>query len=516
MNALDAKADDTPREPPALAMPSRPARPLSALEVLKTIPDNSLGVFDDELYENLFVTRRYSLVTACFISDPAGVKQVLVDNFDNYPRVPTIRRLFEAEIGTGTLASEGETWRRHRRIATPAIDRRAVEPDGPALIRVAERRAKDLARRAAAGKPIDMERVAADMLARMLNHISTGGDDSALPMLRWLSTVPRKPRSIDMVPKPEWVSKFLVRRRLEDWKAEGDRKLRALIAERALPMLRWLSTVPRKPRSIDMVPKPEWVSKFLVRRRLEDWKAEGDRKLRALIAERRDPDWTGGQDLLWRLAHARDRQTGEPLSPEETRDEAASIIAAGDATIRALTWIWYLLDLHPHVESRMHAELDEVLGDRKLTPEDVSRVPYTKRVLDEVMRLYPPIPVIVRKAVKADVVCGRPVPRGAIVTVAPFLIHRHRQLWERPDVFDPDRFEDENRRKVARFAYIPFAAGPRVCPGASASTANLMFSIITLARQFRFRLASTEPITPFGGISLQPKGGLPMWVEKRK
>lgn len=460
MSAVDAKVDDAP--PPALAMPSRPAKPLSALEVLKTIPDNSLGVFDDELYENLFVTRRYSLVTACFISDPAGVKQVLVDNFDNYPRVPTIRRLFEAEIGTGTLASEGETWRRHRRIATPAIDRRAVEPDGPALIRVAERRAKDLARRAAAGKPIDMERVAADMLARMLNHISTGGDDSALPMLRWLSTVPRKPRSIDMVPKPEWVSKFLVRRRLEDWKAEGDRKLRAL------------------------------------------------------IAERRDPDWKGGQDLLWRLAHARDRQTGEPLSPEETRDEAASIIAAGDATIRALTWIWYLLDLHPHVEARMHAELDEVLGDRKLTPEDVARVPYTKRVLDEVMRLYPPIPVIVRKAVKADVVCGRKVPRGAIVTVAPFIIHRHRQLWERPDVFDPDRFEDENRRKVARFAYIPFAAGPRVCPGASASTANLMFSIITLARQFRFRLATTGPITPFGGISLQPKGGLPMWVEKRK
>jgi cytochrome P450 len=307
-----------------------------------------------------------------------------------------------------------------------------------------------------------MERVAADMLVRMLNHISTGGDDAALPMLRWLSTVPRKPQAIDMVPKPEWISKLLVRRRLEDWKAEADRTLRRL------------------------------------------------------IDDRRDPGWVGGHDLLWRLAHARDRQTGEPLSHEETRDEAASIIAAGDATIRALTWIWYLLALHPHVESRMHAELDEVLGDAKLKPEDIARVPYTKRVLDEVMRLYPPIPVIVRKALKADVVCGIDVPRGSIVTVAPFLIHRHKQLWERPDVFDPDRFEDENRRKTPRFAFIPFAAGPRVCPGASASTSNLMFSIVTLARQFRFRLATTAPIVPFGGISLQPKGGLPMMVERRK
>ncbi|MFC3691982.1 cytochrome P450 [Chenggangzhangella methanolivorans] len=456
---------EPPATPPVLAMPDRPEKPLPVLTLLKTIPTNSLGVLDAELYRELFVRRSYGMVSACFVSDPAGVKRVLVDNFDNYPRVPTIRRLFEAEIGTGTLASEGETWRRHRRIATPSIDARSVKSDAPAIIALAEACAADLAKKAGAKgskKPVDMERVAGDLLMRMLNQISTGGDPDAIPVMKWLSTVPRKPRALDIVPKPEWVSKLFVRRRIEGWKGEADVTLRRL------------------------------------------------------IDARRSPDWAGGQDLLWRLAHARDRQDGQPFSAEEARDEAASIIAAGDATIRALTWIWYLLDLHPHVAERMHAEIDAVLGDDPLTPEHVGLVPYTRRVLDETMRLYPPIPVIVRKALKADEVAGQRAPKGAIMCVAPFIIHRHEKLWERPGVFDPDRFADENRDKRHRFAFIPFAAGPRVCPGASASSANLMFGILALARRLRFRLATKGPIVPFGGISLQPKGGLPMIVERRR
>jgi cytochrome P450 len=449
-----------PAAAPPLAMPPRPARPLSIRELLKTLQTDTLGVLDQELYENLFVTRRYGLVTACFISDPAGVKQILVDNFDNYPRVPTIRRLFEAEIGTGTLASEGETWKRHRRVATPTIDHRSVRPDAEALIALSETAAATLSRRAG-GRPFDMERFAGNLLARMLNQISTGGDASAMPMLRWLSTVPRKPRALDIVPKPEWLSRLLVRRRLEGFKAEGDAILRRLIAARY------------------------------------------------------EPDYPGPKDLLWRLAHTADRQTGERLSEEEARDEAASIIAAGDATIRALTWIWYLLALHPEVEARLHAELDAVLGDRPLAVEDLATLPYTRQVLDEVMRLYPPIPVIVRKALRADMVCGRAVPRGAIVAVAPILIHRHKALWANPDAFDPDRFSDANRAGRPRFAFIPYAAGPRVCPGASASSTNLMIAIAALARRFRFRLASDAPVVPFGGISLQPRGGLPMTVERR-
>lgn len=434
---------------------------MSAWALLKAIPANSLGVLDDELYEELIVVRRYGFVTACFISDPAGVKRVLVENFDNYPRLPTIRRLFEAEIGTGTLASEGETWARHRRIATPALDNRAIRPDLSALIAVANSAADELAARVGKKKPIDIEKFAQRLVIRVLNQYSTGGDETALPIFKWLSTIPRKPRGLDIVPKPDWLSRLLVRRRLE-----GD-------------------------------------------------KADADAMLRGLIADRLKPDYSGGQDLFWRLANTEDRQSSTRLSAEEARDEAASIIAAGDTMIRPLTWLWYLLDRRPEIEARLHGELDAVLGDRPFEPGDVQNLPYLKCVLDETMRLYPPVPLILRTARRADEVCGRRVPRGAIVMVAPFLIHRHRKLWSEPDEFDPDRFADGRRGERSRFAFIPFAAGPRVCVGSSASTAALTIAIAILARRFRLRLATTRPVVPFGGISLQPKGGMPMTVERR-
>lgn len=446
---------------PDPATPERPAAPLSTWALLKAIPKNSLGVLDEELYERLMVTRRYGCVTACFVSDPAGVKRVLVDNFENYPRVPTIRRLFEAEIGTGTLATEGEVWRRHRRIATPALDHRAIRPDIAGLIGVANSAADELSK-SAGKKPIDVEKFAQRLVIRVLNQIATGGDEGALPIFKWLSTIPRKPRGLDLVPKPDWLSRLLVRRRLEGGKAEADAMLRGLIAARLRP------------------------------------------------------DYDGPRDLFWRLANNEDRETGERLSAEEARDEAASIIAAGDTTIRPLTWVWYLLDQRPEIEARLHAELDAALGDTHFAPDDLSRLPFLHCVLDETMRLYPPVPLVLRQARARDEICGEKVPRGAIVLVAPFLIHRHRALWEDPDAFDPDRFGEGRRAGRSRFSFIPFATGPRVCPGSSASTASLLIAIAILARRFRFRLAGKAPVVPFGGISLQPKGGMTMRVERRR
>ena len=446
---------------PPLAIPDRPKTALSTWALLNAVPRNSLGVLDDELYEIPVVIRRYGFVTACFVSDPAGVKRVLVENFGNYPRLPTIRRLFEAEIGTGTLASEGETWARHRRIATPALDHRAIRPDLVHLAAAARETASELASRVGKSKPVDVEKVAQRLVIRILNQYSTGGDASALPVFKWLSTIPRKPRGLDLVPKPDWLSRLLVRRRLEGEKAEADANLRRLIAARL------------------------------------------------------EPDYSGGKDLFWRLANGEDRESATRLSADEARDEAASIIAAGDTMIRPLTWIWYLLDRRPEIEAKLHAELDAVLGARRFEPEDIQKLPYLKAVLDETMRLYPPVPLILRTTRRADEICGRRVPRGAIVLVAPFLIHRHRTLWTDPDEFDPDRFSDSGRAARSRFAFIPFAAGPRVCVGATASTAAMTIAVAILARKFRLRLATQEPVVPFGGISLQPKGGLPMTVERR-
>lgn len=449
---------------PTPAMAERPPHPLKTVAFLKSLYRGTLAALDEELFDELVVSRGYGFrggFKVCFVSDPAGVRQVLVEKFDNYPRVPAIRRLFEAEVGTGTLGSEGETWRRHRRVATPVVDARAVRKDVPALIEIAEAQADVLARRAATKNPLDMEWEAIRILNHMVNYSATGGDPRALAILKWLSKVPRKPLPIDIVPKPYWLARLLVRRK-------GDREL-----------------------------------------------IEADALLRRLIGDRRSEGYDGPQDLLWRLAHMPDRLTGEVLSDDETRDEAASLIAAGDATVRPLTWIWYLFTLHPEVESRVHEEIDAVLGGRPARPEDMDRFPYLERVLDETMRLYPPIPFMVRKAVAPDEICGHCVPKGGLVAVIPYVIHRHRKLWDDPDRFDPDRFLADRRGGRPRLAFMPFSAGPRFCPGNSMAMTNLMISIVALARRFRFRMASEAPVTLLGGISLQPRGGMRMQVEER-
>ncbi|GJE61859.1 Putative cytochrome P450 132 [Methylobacterium trifolii] len=441
-------------------MPPRPAKRLSTLALLRTVATNSLAVCDEELFDKLFVARRYVAHPVFFVSDPAAIKEVLIDRFDNYPRVTSIRRLFETDLRTGTLASEGETWRRHRRVATPTIDPRAIRPDVPALIALAEQTADQIAA-ADPSVPIDIERWVGGLSTLLWNQVVTGGDPAGIPILRWLSKVPHKPRSIDLIPKPAWLAERLVHHRRDP----------------ALPLL--------------------------------------DAQLHAMIEARQAEGYAGSQDLLWRLAHARDRQTGDLLPRDEVRDEAASLIAGGAASVRALTWIWYLLALHPEVEARFHAELDAAMPGRAPEPDDLTRLPYTRRVLDEVMRLYPPIPAILRQAAAKDELCGHRVPRGAFVAVMPWIVHRHRKLWTDPDRFDPERFTEANSAGRPRFSYIPFAVGPRVCIGASFAMTQMLSVIAVLGRRFRFRLASDGPVVPFGGISLQPKGGLPVRVERR-
>ena len=248
------------------------------------------------------------------------------------------------------------------------------------------------------------------------------------------------------------------------------------------------------------------------RRRLEF-----DDRLQALIAERSAPGYTGPYDLIWRLLNTPDRKTGAILPREEVRDEAASLIAGGvSPTVRALTWVWYLLALDPGVETRLHAELDRVVQGGPLTPDHLPQLAYLRQVIEETMRLYPPIPGIPRQAAADDVLCGHPVPRRSIVAILPWVVHRHHRLWTDPDRFDPDNFSPERRAARHRFAYLPFSAGPRVCVGAGFAMTQMTIVVAALARRFRFRLAADHPVVPVGRISLHPYGGLHVTVERRR
>ncbi|HEX3884559.1 MAG TPA: cytochrome P450 [Stellaceae bacterium] len=442
-------------------MPPRPARPLSTVAMLRTIARNSVSALDDELFDNLVVPRRYLWRRVFFVSDPAGIKRVFLDNVDNYPRYRYIRRLFQAGLGTGSLGTEGVLWQRHRRITSPALDHRAIAPDVPAMIASAERTAAQL-EDYAVGTPIDVEPGVAHLLLGLWNRVLTGSDPAAEPMLLGLAKYPRKPRLVDFT-------------------ALG-------------PLLDPLRPPAQR------------------RQKIGQFYGMMDR----LIDARRAPEYAGSHDLIWRLIHLRDRRGGEALPHNEVRDEAASIIAGGvSPTARAMTWIWYLLGEHPETQARLHEELDTVLGGNPPTPAQLPLLTYTRQVIDEAMRLYPPIPGILREAAGEDVLCGHRVPPRSIIAILPWVVHRHRRLWDDPDRFDPDRFLPANAAKRSRFAYVPFAAGPRICVGTTLAMTQMLIAVSAMARRFCFRPAEEHPVRPEGHISLHPFGGLRMNVERR-
>ncbi|MGH7092226.1 MAG: cytochrome P450, partial [Stellaceae bacterium] len=203
------------------------------------------------------------------------------------------------------------------------------------------------------------------------------------------------------------------------------------------------------------------------------------------------------------------------LQADELRDEILTLGATAATPIRVFPWLWYLLALHPQAEARLHAELAAVLGGRAPTAEDLARLVYLRRVIDETLRLYPPAPTMLRTAAADDVICGRKVPRGSIVGVLPWVVHRHRALWLDPDRFDPDRFAPEAVAARSRYAYLPFAIGPRVCIGASLAIVETIAATAIVAQRFRFRLVPGRAIEPTAWTNLHPRGGIWMRVEPR-
>jgi cytochrome P450 len=445
---------------PALAMPPLPARPLSSLGLLRTVPDNSLAACDAELFEELFVARRFLWGRLFVISDPDGIRRVLQDNADNYLRVSPVRRAFEFSARGGMVCIEGEEWARHRRVINPALDQRALRPDLPALADLAATMAEHLAR-VPSGEAVEIGRTLSHLLIRATGRVFAGDEPAIDAMLERMGRYPEKYSALDVLPLPRWL--------------------------RVIDRLR---------------PSRTGVDAYY-------------KLLDRLVAERRHTDYAGCRDFLWRLANTPDRQSGAPLSSAEIRDEVLTLAAAAMTPLRPLTWIWYLLALHPAVEARLHAELDDVLGGRTPLPQDLPRLVYLRQVLDETMRLYPPLPVMLRSAAAEDIVCGRRVPRRSVVAIMPWVVHHHRKLWPQPDRFDPDRFSRERSAERSRYAYIPFGVGPHVCPGAALAMAEMLGTLAALAQRFRFRLAPGHPIEPTAWTTLRPRHGLMVTIEPR-
>jgi cytochrome P450 len=400
-----------------------------------------------------------------FVNEPGAIKHILLDNAANYHKTEVARRLLEPGLGRGLLTSEGETWRRHRRIMAPAFDHRSIVSYAPIMTDVAEKLLGEWDA-LPAGAEID---VAVAMMHATLLIISRTMFSSD---------------SDDIVGVVE----------------SGVHRYQAQV----------------RPGLADVLERPRWLSRLDSSRAGAIFSAF-DRAIDRLIAARGQAGDGQPKDLLARLIAARDEVTGGGMTGQEVRDQVVTIFMAGhETTAVALTWTWYLLSLHPAIEAKLHAELDAVLGGRAPRHEDLARLSYVRMVIEESMRLYPPAHTLSRTAIGDDEVLGHRIRKGAQILIVPWLLHRNAKLWEQPQRFDPERFAPEPTARRHRFAYIPFGAGPRICIGAAFALAEATLILATVAQRYRLRPKPGFPVEPQGLITLRPRHGMRMLIERRE
>jgi len=221
-------------------------------------------------------------------------------------------------------------------------------------------------------------------------------------------------------------------------------------------------------------------------------------------------------DLLSMLLSARDEETGEGMTDEQLRVEVTTFLLAGqETTSLALTWTWYLLSQHAGPRRRLEEEIDAVLEGRPPEYADLVNLPYTRMVIDEAMRLYPPAWGFSRQALADDELGGYRLPRGWLAFVIPYALHRLPAFWPQPETFDPDRFTPERSADRPKFVYLPFGAGPRQCIGNQFALIEAQLIVATLAREYRLHLVPGHRVEPWPLITLRPRFGMPMIVERR-
>jgi cytochrome P450 len=415
------------------------------------------------------VSYRAPSVQLYLLAHPDHIRRVLQDNNRNYWKGRVFERL-KRIAGNGILFSDGDVWRRQRKLAQPAfaksrlvgMDRWMVEPAQGLLARW-EKRYAESARK---------------------------GDDLVLEVTHDMSGL-----ALEIVTRALFGSDFAISP--AEFRANLDVAVEYAnyLIMTFLPAPLWLPT----PRNRQALRTRRYLHQTLDR----------------LVADRREKG-TSSEDLLGMLIAARDDETDEGMDDRQLRDELITFINAGhETTAVALSWTWYVLSRHPEVERRLHEELDSVLGGRSPTHADLPSLPFTRAVVDETLRLYPPAWGVGRESIDADEMGGYRIEARAGIFLSPWTTHRHPGLWDAPDRFDPERFLGDELRKKPRYAYFPFGGGPRMCIGSSFALMELVLVLATLAQRVRLRLLPGHPVVPDPIFTLRPKHGLRMTLEPR-
>ncbi|HEX3535487.1 MAG TPA: cytochrome P450 [Stellaceae bacterium] len=461
---IKAAPATAPFRPP---YPPRPHKPLGPLAALATARRNFLAVFEEKCFEyETFSTRLLNRrVFVC--NSPDTVAQAFIAMHDSFERkTPQMRHALTPLLGDGLFISDGDTWRQRRRIVAPIVHASRMSLFAPIMVEAA---AEAAARWTSLpdGAPIDALRDMATLTAEIICRAVFGprlGHEHATEIVAAFSDYQRLVGQLDLL--------YLLG--LPDW-----------------------------------LPRPRSPAIRRAARRIH-------RVLDRIIRECEDRSATGEDSMIRHLFEARDPETGEALDREALRNEAAVIFMAGhETTANSLAWTWYLLSQAPEVEARLHAELAAVLAGCLPNLEDVPRLVYTRAVFEEAIRLYPPVPLLGRQASRAETIRGRAIPAGSLVIVIPWLLHRHKRLWDSPDHFMPERFLPENAGARERYSYVPFSLGPRVCAGQAFGLTEAILCLATLAQRVSLRLAPGAVVEPICRLTLRPGDGLPMLVQHR-
>ena len=454
------------RRPPAPIPLTGRLGPWRYYRALRT---NPITTWRQEAYETPILVDRGPLGDIIVVNAPDAIRRVFLDNVGNYPKDRLQLEKLGPGLGRGLLTTDGEDWKFQRRTLAPLFQPQGVIDYVPIMVGAVRDRLGRFETAATEGATIDM---AAEMTALTYEIISRTVFSSELQ-----TSAEAMRAAISHY--------FAVLGRIDLW---------------------------------DFLKVPSWLprpAQWRVRSSTQVFRSEVHR----LLEQRRAREAAAEKlprDIVTLLTKARDPETGSGLGEEIIHDNLVTFIGAGhETTANALGWTLFLLSEFPWAYDRLAHEVDAVLNGNVPTAQDIPKLVFARMVIEEAMRLYPPVPFLSRQALGPDRLGDVAVRPRSLVVVAPWVVHRHRLLWEEPELFEPERFAPDRRALVPRFGYLPFGAGPRICIGAGFAMQEAVIALAMIVQRFRFRLIADAEVEPVAWITLRPSHGLPMRLEGR-